>query len=183
MQKELLVPASILIGCSIIGAGLYFGLKGQPQPVAPPAAIPGAGAGTGPAGPPSATVAITVPVPQQAPAMPAPVMPGLAGPAVPPEVQAAAERAATEALAAEKKSYFVPSCYKPAIEKQPQPPAAKYMVDMTFDPQGTQVTFGLNEDRSALRPDVAQCIRDRNLALKIPPQGYPVRVMLPLEFP
>lgn len=185
MQKELLVPGSILIGCTIIGAGLYFGLSARPEPAAGPfagAVTAAADTGAKPAGSPPANVAVTTPAPQPPP-MGAPMMPGLAGPSVPPAVQAAVEKAAAEALAAEKKNNLVPKCWKPALEKQPQPAVAKYSLDMTFDPQGTQITFGMNEERSALRSDVAACIQSQNITLRIAPPGFPVRVLLPLEFP
>jgi len=181
MQKDHLVPASILLGCTIIGAGLYFGLRSQSQPAGPASAAVAT---------PRSAEAYTAPPPTTGPAGPPPVLPGLgmvpglAGPTVPPELQAAVERAAAAALAEEKKKVFIPKCWQPAIAGAPQPAFAKFSLDMTFDPQGTEITRGLSEERSAPRPDVANCIRSLPMSLRIsPPPGLPVRVNLPLELP
>lgn len=187
MQKEYLVPASILIGCTIIGAGLFLGLRGQPAP--PPPALTAAPVARSsephPAAPP-----VTAAAPPPAPVAPmmgnpgAGALAGLSGPAVSPEVQAAVEKAATAALAEEKKAVFIPKCWQPALKEKPQPAVAKFSLDMTFDPQGTEITRGLSEDRSAPRPDVANCLRTLPMSLRVsPPPPVPVRVQLPLEFP
>ncbi len=181
MQKDHLVPISILLGCGMIAAGLYFGLRSQPPPGPSPDASPAAtGAATSGVRP---TVLTAPPHPVTPPPGPAvagaPVLP-----AVPAEVQAAAERAANEAVLAEKKKTYVPKCWEPALAKAPQPAVAKYKLDMMFDPQGKQIGLGLQEDRSALRTDVANCIRDQGLTLQIsPPPGVHVHVLVPLELP
>lgn len=187
MQKEYLVPASILIGCGIIGAGLYFGLRSQSQPVAPLPAVSVTGAAPGADGPRGQAPPANVPPPgAPPPAQPGPAgdMPGVSPPTVAADLQATVEKAATEALAAEKKNKLVPKCWEPAIKANPQPPAAKFTLDMTFDGQGNQITLGISEQRSAARADVAKCLREENLSLRIQrPPGNPVRVVLPLDFP
>lgn len=182
MQKDHLVPISILLGCGMIAAGLYFGLRSQaPAGPSPAASLAASGAPTSDAKPPIATSsAPPVLVPPPGPIAPGALLP----PTAPAEVQAAAERAANEAVLAEKKKTYLPKCWEPALKKAPQPAVAKYKLDMMFDPQGKQIGLGLQEDRAAVRTDVANCIRDLGLGLQLsPPPGVPVHVLVPLEFP
>lgn len=104
-------------------------------------------------------------------------------PGVPPDVQAAAERAAHDALLGEKKRTLLPKCWQPALAQRPEPAIAKFRLNMMFDAQGREVGRGLHEDRSAIRTDVANCIRNQAMTLQISPPGVPVSVTVPLDFP
>jgi hypothetical protein len=177
MQKDHVIPLSILAGCGIIAAGLYFGLRAQSPQVAPaPAAPPGSA---------FATAADPPPPPRSAPPPPLALPPTVSlAPTSPAELQATAEKAATAALLAEKKKTFLPKCWLPALQKEPRPAVAKYTLSMMFDAQGKEIGRALSEDRSALRSDVGRCLQDLPMGLQLePPPGAPVSVTIPLEFP
>ena len=186
MQKDYLIPLSIVVGCSIIGVGLYMGLHSPSQPgaSAPASQLAGGPAATEmrPTSLPSSTGVSPPAVATAAGAPGFPAIPPVQG--VPAEVQAAAERSARDALLAEKKTTLIPKCWQPALQKVPQPAVAKYQLDVMFDAQGVQIGRGLHEDRSAMRPDVANCISEQPMTLRLsPPPGIPIHMLLPLEFP
>ncbi len=181
MQKDLLLPASILAGCTIIGAGLFLGLRAsQPPPVGAVTSAPVAGAI-------SAPVMATTAAPGAAaapPVMPGMAFPGMAMPGVSPAVQSAAEASAKELLLAEKKNSFLPKCWDPALTRSPEPKTVKLVFSLNFDPQGREIGRAISEDRTAMREDVAICLRGLTSTLQIsPPPGVPVRVDIPLELP
>lgn len=178
MQKEYLLPASILLGCCVIGLGLFLGLR---------ASSPAPG-GVGSAG--AASVSVTLGPPGGSPASaPAAAISGAGTAGAPPPslsagTQAQFEQAARAALAAEKKATFLPACWEPAIKSAPLPARAKFSLDVTFDAQGIEVARGISDDRSAPRNDVGICLRKLPMGLKLsPPPGVSVRVELPLELP
>ena len=177
VQRDLSLPAAVVIGSAIIGAGLYFGLRSQAPATPAPAAgasdfgrpRDGAVAGTGAAAPP--------------PALP-PRGGGLVMPGAPEEVRQRAENAAREALLAEKKARFIPECWAPAIKKQPSPATSKHVFSIGFDAQGREMGRGLKEIRGQTRGDVSQCLRAFPMGLRIsPPPGVPIVVEIPIEFP
>lgn len=180
MEKAYLLPLSILVGCTIIGGGLYFGLR--QQAVAP---LPDA----------SATAQSTAPTVPTAPAAPPttatvaalPMVPGPFGipvQQIPPEIQAATENAAKTALLAAKKDIFIPKCYQPGLAKQAEPKHMKLTYDLTFNAKGEEIMRGITEDRSAERADIAVCLRMLPDMLKLSyAPGMNVRVLIPVEFP
>lgn len=179
MQKEHYLPASIVVGCALIGLGMYLGLRERAAPTPlPPASQPsGHAAGHGatsqslsPQGP-----SPQAPSPQQA----SPQSPTPAATAD----QAAAEKAALAALASVKKDTLTPRCWEPALKKAPEPAKAKFKLDVSFDAQGKQIMSGLHELREAPRLDVAACLRENPITLSIPAPGAVVRLELPLDFP
>lgn len=185
MQNEYLVPASILIGCSIIGVALYL------RPHDPPPAGAPAEASARRAEASASERRAEAPAGAKPGEMPPTSAPGLdpaqmttqgIGPrSAPAAVQAEAEKAAAAALEVEKKTNLLPKCWLPALQKSPKPAFARFNLDLTFDAQGMQIASGVNEDRSAPRSDVVGCIQ--NLTLQIPATGQVVRVMVPLTFP
>jgi hypothetical protein len=147
MQADKLLPLSILAGSTIIGAGLYLGLRERGAP--PPAE--------------------TAP-PPIAPA-PVPVTP-----------QETVIQQATQALEAQR-AELLRLCWTPAVQKTPEPSKAVFRYNMSFDPQGRQVSLGISEIRGESRTDVAQCLRSRPVSLRIPPPGAFANVDVMLAFP
>lgn len=183
MEKQYLIPGSILLGCAMIAGALYFGLQGgTSQPGAPGAVSPSSAAtaatpGLGGSSRPSPAQ------PTGAQALPGAAAAVLNVPAAAADVQAAAVTAAKSAVETEKKATILPRCWEPAIKSRPSPAVAKYMINMTFDPTGKEVARGIAEDRAAERADVAACLRQLPLGLQIAPPGVTVRVEVPLELP
>ncbi|MBK8255394.1 MAG: hypothetical protein IPK82_22385 [Polyangiaceae bacterium] len=174
MDKAYLLPLSILVGCTIIGGGLYFGLR--QQAVAP---LPDASAtaqSTAPASPPATATVAALPM------IPGPF--GIPVQQVPPDIQAATEAAAKVALEKAKKEIFIPKCYAPGIAQQAEPKHIKLTYDLTFNAQGEEIMRGISEDRSAMRADIAICLRNLPDQLKLSYQpGMNVRVLPLVEFP
>jgi len=172
--KELITPAAILIGSGIIGAGLYFGLQGQGKP--PEREDP----------PPSlraASVAPPAPPPPAAPpAAGAPPGLDLAPPAPPAEAKKRALEEARKALEA-KRVEIVKTCWDPSAKKNPSPPKAKYLFDVSFDPQGNEIARGISDVRGMERPDTGQCLREQPMGLRITPPGVYVSVELEWTLP
>jgi hypothetical protein len=164
--KELITPAAILIGSVIIGAGLYFGLQGQGKPPEreDPPPSPRAASVAPPAAPPAVAV-----------------QPGLdlAPPAAPAEAKRRATEEAQRALEA-KRVEIVKACWDPSFKKNPSPPKAKYLFDVSFDPQGNEIARGISDVRGMERPDTGQCLREQPMGLRITPPG--VYVSLELEW-
>lgn len=104
-------------------------------------------------------------------------------PGAPAAVQAAANKAAAEAIAEMKKTVFLPKCWQPSVAKAADPPKVKFVYEVTFNPEGAQIARGINEDRAGYRQDVSACLNALPMDLKIPPPGTNVRVSLPLELP
>lgn len=165
-----MLPASIVLGGSVIAAGVYFGLSARPPSnfATTSSTVSNLAESTA-----SATTATA------SPALAA--IPAATG--VSPVIAAAADAAAREALVAEKAKTFVPKCWKPALEKTPRPDFVKFKLNIAFDAQGKEIGRALVEDRNAPRPDVSRCIAEQTLGLRIPPPGVPVNVLIPLEFP
>ena len=101
------------------------------------------------------------------------------------DTAAAQARAQSDAAAAleERRAEWIERCWRPSVNKQAEPRRITLTFDLSFDAAGTLVATGVSEDRTAARPDVAQCLRSRPLALQIRPPGVPVRVEVPFELP
>ncbi len=190
MDKQYLIPGAILLGCTVIALGVYLrpsaptpasgGADPAAESAAPrpsPAARPSGSTGQSTAVPPGGGA----PPGGDAPSLPAGV--GLLPPGAPAAVQAAADKAAADAIAEMKKSVFLPKCWQPSLAKAADPPKVKFVYEVTFNPAGTQIARGINEDRSGYRQDVSACLNALPMDLKIPPPGTNVRVSLPLELP
>lgn len=167
--ESLLLPGAVLIGCGLIGAGLYFGLRasapgavqGAPAPllVSPPGLASGAS-------PPAVAPAATA-----------------AGPGLD-EVRRRVEQAAKDAIEAEKKTKYIPQCWEPLIRANPAPPTSKHFFSLGFDAEGRENVRGLNDIRGESRTDVSLCVQRIPMGIRItPPPGVPMNVDVPLEFP
>lgn len=157
------VPAAILAAGAFVGLGLYLGLTRAPV------ASPGEPA----ASPPAA------PAPPELPPATAPVRPA---PQLTPAVQERAQENAARALAAWRDE-FRRRCWDPAAAAQPEPRQVPLTFNLSFAPDGNLVVAGIAEDRAANRSDVANCLRQLELGLKIPAPGVPVYLEVPFTLP
>jgi hypothetical protein len=170
---------SILGAGALVGAGLYFGLSARPATDASPSAsgsaaprptleatgpAPGADTSTGPTSPTSPTPAPT---------------------AEPSALAAAeAEALATKAIEAFRKDTYVEQCWKPALAKSPSPATSKHVLDITFGPEGTPISYGFSDVRGETREELTSCLSRVTVGLKLPkPPGRNVRVQPTLTFP
>lgn len=193
MQKELITPAAILIGSVIIGSGLYFGLQGQGEPSPQDEDLPSS--------PRATSVAPVIPAPQAAPAIPAPQAPpaalapqaappagvappglGLGPPPVSTDLKKRVTDGARKALEA-KRADYIKTCWEPSFKKNPSPPSAKYIFNMSFDPQGREIARGVSDVRGMERPDTGQCLRMQPMGLEVPAPGAYVGVEIEVTIP
>jgi hypothetical protein len=165
------VSQAILLGTigagSLIGLGLYLGLRSGSATTAPIAA-PLAGAAASAATPPA----------------PAPMEPS----------QARAE--AAKALEAQR-ARLTERCWKPSVERAPLPAKVEYVLNFTFDADGKQITRGTAEKlpgdggpfdprhppAQAGRPDVTACLSGALAPVTIPPPGRSTYVEVPFGLP
>lgn len=164
MNSRLLIPASILLGSIILAIGLYLGLSQRPivldreLPSQPSSEL----ATLGPAVEPTAPT----------PTTPSPKVYEIAGK----QIELAINRAKTD--------LFVPKCWKPIVEAQPEPATSHYTINLTFNADGVEIARGISEIRDTdSRPDVANCLRMLPIGLTIPPPHTPVAMTLALDFP
>lgn len=153
-----------MLAGGLIGAGLYFGLAREPAPPPPQ---------------PSATPAIHL-------ASPSPTVPDRAPPPVAtprPDGEVAAVTAAAEKALAALKPRLVQTCWAPAVAKTPEPSKARWTWDVTFDTRGVEVARGISDVRGLERADVAECLRQQPLDLRVPPPSKTTRVSLEFELP
>ncbi len=167
MPQSSSTPA-ILVGSAMIAAAVYFGLRAQGGAPSRSGSEP-TSAGTAEAPPPVA-------------APPPPAVPAGAPQGPSAEARAKATADATKALEA-LRPQILKTCWVPAMKANAQPAAAKYVFSLSFDPSGKELARGINEDRSASRPDVAQCMRQMPIGLVIAPPGVAVSVDAPLNLP
>lgn len=161
--ESLLLPTAVLIGCGLIGLGLYFGLAASSP--APTVGV----APTATALPPRATTG-------------APTAQG--GDRSAAEARQRVEQAARAAIEAEKTTRYVPECWKPAIAANPEPPTSKHFFALAFDAEGRESVRGLNDVRGQSRDDVSRCLQKIPMGIRItPPPGVPVSVEVQVEFP
>lgn len=156
-----MTPAAILIGSVIIAAGLYLGMqRAAPPPLAPATAVEVTPA---PATSPRAVVPPTRPVALT-------------------DLRRRVEADAAKALEA-RRADFVQRCWEPSRRKNPAPPAAKYIFDMSFDESGKEIARGISEVRGMDRPDAAQCLRMLPLGINVPAPGAHVGVEVEMILP
>ncbi len=164
MEKNhhLLLPASILVAGAMIGAGLFFGLRGRPAETTP--ASPTAPAEESPA----------APTPNPPPAE-------IASPA-PSDLQATVQKQALDALG-KHRARIVADCWNPSVKKDPNPAKTTFMFRFMFNPKGQLGVSGVGDAPAESRRDVSQCIRDLKLPIAVPPPGSEIAVQIPLTLP
>jgi hypothetical protein len=159
IDTKLILAAAIVIGGGFIGLGLYFGLRRESPPAAPPASTSGA--------------PVTSSFPSGATSA------GLDAP--PPKTDA---RAAAHLALEKLKPTFTQKCWTPAIQQTSEPGTSTYTMQVSFDESGREVGRGISELRDQpSRSDVAQCLRQLPLSLKIPATGAAFSTELKLSFP
>lgn len=153
------LPAAIVIAGALVGAGLFFGLRAR----APEA----------------------VPAPPISSTPPAPVTPGAAPQPTPAPAQADEKKVARDAIAAleAQRATLAQACWEPSARAKPSPAYIDYVVDVTFDATGNQITRAFSEERRTARADVTACISAKIAPLKVPPPGANVRVEIPFRLP
>jgi hypothetical protein len=152
------IVLAILGAGALIGAGIFFGLRGQPRAAEAP--------------PPAASPAVT---PRRAP--PSPAQPASApGPAV----------SAQEELRAEverRRSALLKACWEPAVAKNPEPRSSEQVWNGTIGPEGTPLAFSIQELRGKSRPEVVSCLQDQLASLRLSPRPTATFVELPFKLP
>lgn len=176
MDKVYVLAGAIVVGCGLIGLGLYAGLSARTAPeVAPIATSPVVLASVT-----SSPIDSASPTAEVVPAS------GLTAPATTVAASTDAvtpEAAAKKALEKEKTERLVPKCWAPALATAAEPKTASYTVSLGFDSQGREVVRGVSEIRGKSRADVVACLRAQPPSLIIPAPGRATTVELPLEFP
>jgi len=153
MRDAHLIAGSILLGSAIIGAALYLGLRSPPPPPAP-----------------------SLPASAIVPAAPAPTE------AAAPISHEQVEAQAAKALDAQKPT-LRERCWDPAHKKKPTLPKAEFVFEMVFDGKtGQEIARGIREAQGT-PPDVAICLRDQPMGLRIDPPGKSVKVEIPFTLP
>ena len=164
LEELLSTQTAILLAGALIGAGLYFGLRGSESASARGDPIRSAAAETtGEAG------AARRPQPQQVP------------PAITPD------RAATTVSAMKEiersRAAVVEKCIRPALAKFPGLSKLKFHFNITFDAEGHQIARGLVDDRETARFGVGPCVSDAVPTLLVPPPGGSVFLELDWTLP
>jgi hypothetical protein len=156
VDKQLYLPISILLGCSIVATGLFLGLRERSpaRPEETAASTRGAGDARG--------------APPAPPATPAPTAD-----------RAAAARAAEAALEAQRAA-IVARCIPPDA-KGGGP--SRLHINITFDASGTQIMRGVVPERTDPRRELAGCVTDALPSLTIPPQASSVALDLVWTLP
>lgn len=167
------IVTAIIVGCTIISGGMYFGLR---QRSSSGAADASAGGVSGFA-PPSATAAAENP-----PALPPP--PGNAlGVAAAAESTALVRKAVTDAIEAARPGLRA-KCWDDLAKTDPEPKQAKLTWHGTIGPTGKPTAFGISDHREAFRPGVSACVSNELSALVIPkPPAQPVEVSVDFNLP
>jgi hypothetical protein len=171
MQNKEIV-FSVLGAGAMIAVGLYLGLRQRPSE--PPGTVASGAA-------PGASITAPIATPQP-PANGSPVpVPTLGD--VPKAEQARVETAVRAAIEKAKPG-VVEKCWKPSFAKTKDPASIKLHWNGTIGIAGEPTSFGFSEDRKASRPDVAQCVRDTSIEVKVtPPPAAPVLVDVPFDLP
>ncbi len=98
-------------------------------------------------------------------------------PAKPSADVGAATKAATDALHAHKKA-AADACWDAAT-----PGSVRYVVNLTFGPDGKQLGRGITEPRESARAGVVNCLQAKLPAIEIPPPGDTVAVEVAITLP
>ncbi len=170
MQSGHLIALSVLAAGAMIGAGLYFGLRAQSP------AVPTTTPTSSPVSSSSPTVEVTaIPASPSAP----PQTSASPSPATPRDGVANEVRAALDPL----RPALVKECWAPSAAKDAEPASLGFDYRIAIGPQGNVVAHSVNDVAAASRADVARCLRDRKLDLKVPPPGSSVVVTGTLKLP
>ena len=170
------LAGAIVVAGGLVGIGLWAGLRDRSMPVAPGTSLPSTGLPTNPSG--SDVEASTS---ADSDGTHRSDTGRVASPSVP---KGKSEVAAKEALASLKKRELGPKCWVPRVAAQPEPAESQYSIALSFDAAGIEVGRGISELRGRpSRADVARCLREQPLSLRIPPPGQPLSMTLPLAFP
>lgn len=149
------IPAAILVGSALIGAGLYFGLRARP-PVSPASA-------TARSAPPTPTLWAT---PEKVPVT---LRPG------------DLDKRVLAALEVHRAA-LVTRCWEPAAAEQPELAVARFTFNYTFAADGTQRGRGVEVDRTT-SPELTACVLRELPALKIAPIGRPMTAKVVFQLP
>ncbi len=168
MEKNHLLPASILLAGAMIGAGLFFGLRGRPveSPISPTT-------------PPSEHTPAKASSPLDPKPTPTPVD------AVAPEpfaLQAKVQKQALDALG-KHRAQIVADCWNPSAKKDPNPAKLTFNFRFLFKPTGELGTSSVGDAPAESRRDVSQCIRDLKLPIAVAPPGSEIAVQIPFTLP
>lgn len=147
LDRQLYTPISIVLAGSLIGVGLFMGLR-QPGGSRVEPAAPAAG------GQPAATAA------QQPVGAPPVGAPRAAEPTL-------ARRATEQALEAQRAA-IVERCIPVAARSGA---ASRLNINITFDPSGRQIARGIISDRGDPRPALSECVTGALPRLQIPAPG------------
>jgi hypothetical protein len=145
---------AIVVAGTFIAGAVYFGLRDRPVQTVAPQQ--------------RQTIAPTVDAPR---------------PDSPDTAKAAAIKQVSDWLEANR-PLFVEKCWKPSAALSKEPPTARYVFSLAFNPAGIEVGRGISEDRKALRPDVGRCLRGLiEPRARITPPGANVNVEVPFTLP
>lgn len=158
VDKQLYTPISIVLAGSLIGVGLFYGLRerGAAPPVEVPVLEAGARRGEAP----------TTPGLQTAPEAPASA-------AAPRSAEPAAAKRAAELALEGQRATVVAACIPPAARSGR---ASRLSINLTFDANGKQIARGIIAERNDPRRELAVCATDALPALEIPAQNAPAAV-------
>lgn len=152
--SNLATPMAIVLGSVILATGLYFGLQRTPQP----------------------QISAPVVQPSTHPVAPLPPVEMSA------ETRARGVEDARLALEGAREE-MVRRCWTPAAATQPEPRQVPLVFNMSFSAQGELTGLGLSEDRAANRPEVANCVRQLGLSLRVRAPGSLLLVEVPFTLP
>jgi len=154
MDKQLYTPISVVLGGTLIGAGLFFGLR---ESVASARLEP------------PVESQVTPELHEAAPAAAAATAAAAA-----PRDPSAAQRAAEQALESQRAT-VIASCIPPAARGGN---ASRLHINVTFDANGQQITRGIIPERGDPRRQLSECATDALAALTIPAQNAPATLDL-----
>lgn len=172
-QRSLLVPASIVLAGTLVGAGLFFGLYLGRAPPLP------ASSASSPTISPRVVIAPLATVtedPSSAAALRTPP------PGVSVALQARVDKEAAEGLAA-LHAELVSRCWAPSVAKDPKPERLTVRVRFLFDASGAAIRHGVADAEPPSRKDVTGCLRDAKLDVRVEPPGVVVGTELALALP
>lgn len=169
MEKTYLLPASILLAGAMIGAGLFFGLRGRPIENPKSSILLS-----------EAPTPKTPSIPDPSPPEPTPTPPPAA--LDPSDLQAKVQKQAIEALD-KHRARIIADCWNPSVKKAPNPTSSNFTFRFLFNPKGHVDTSGVADPAAESRHDVSQCIRDLKLPITITPPGSEIAVQVQLTLP
>ena len=173
MKNQFHIPGAILLGCIIIAAALFLGLKSENTDRSPDEDVSDINSSERNVGKSGAGAPVAEQAPGSAPDEPEPeVLP-----------QAKVDSLAKEALE-KTRQLMLERCWEPAIKENPEPKTSEFIYDMTFDGRtGKAISRGVNEIREKSRTDVGVCLRELPMDYVIEPPGKNTRVEFSFTLP